>query len=178
MSGQLATRSFLACWPDQSTQQRLKHCADAVQAQVGGRVIRQENLHATLVFLGELIPTQLSTVEECCIPLPDVFRLELDRLGFWKTKGIVWVGSKTLDNEFNQFVENLRDRLRRLGFRIDNRPFIPHITLLRKVDRRPRYLLERLDWVIKEYTLVVSELSPEGARYSVTKRWSTLGDVE
>ena len=178
MSDRCATRSFLACWPDQSTKRKLKQCADRVQTQVGGRVIRQENLHATLVFLGELIPTQLSAVEECCTPLPNTFKLELDRVGFWKTKGIVWAGSKTLDIEFNQFVESLRDRLRRLGFRIDSRPFTPHITLLRKVHKRPRHVLEGLDWVIKEYTLVASELSPEGARYSVTKRWSTLGDVK
>lgn len=178
MSDGPVARSFLACWPDRSTTQQLKQCADRVHEQVGGRVIRQENLHATLVFLGELIPAQVSAVAACCVPLPKVFRLDLDRIGYWKSKGIVWIGTKSPDIEFNQFVESLRDRLRRVGFRIDNRPFTPHITLLRKVHRRPRVVLDKSEWVINEYALVASELSSDGARYSVSKRWSTLGDVK
>ena len=174
----MEVRSFLACWPDDSIAQQLKQCADRIQAQVGGRVIKQENLHVTLAFLGDLVPTQISTVREICTPLPKSFKLELNRVGFWKTKGIVWVGTKTPDLEFNEFVENLRDQIRRVGFRIDNRPFEPHITLMRKVRKRPRVVLGALDWVIKEYTLVASELDQDGAHYSVSRRWSTLGDVK
>ena len=178
MNNPVEVRSFLACWPDKSLAQQLNRCADHIQAQVGGRVIKQENLHVTLAFLGDLLPTQISTVEEVCVPMPRSFKLELDRVGFWKTKGIVWIGTRSPDIEFNEFVESLRDRLRRVGFRIDNRTFTPHITLLRKVRKRPRVMLETLDWVIKEYTLVASELERDGARYSVSKRWSTLGDVK
>ncbi|MDJ0956026.1 MAG: RNA 2',3'-cyclic phosphodiesterase [Arenicellales bacterium] len=178
MNDPLEVRSFLACWPDKPIAQQLNRCAARIQEQVGGRVIRVENLHVTLAFLGDLMPTQISAVEDVCAPLPRTFRLELDRVGFWKTKGIVWIGPRTPDVEFNKFVENLRDRLRRVGFRIDSRPFTPHITLLRKVRKRPRIVLEALDWVINEYTLVASKLEQDGARYSVSKRWSTLGDVK
>ena len=178
MNDPVEVRSFLACWPDKPIAQQLNRRADHIQAQVGGRVIKQENLHVTLAFLGDLLPTQISAVEEICVPLPKSFKLELDRVGFWKTKGIVWIGTRTPDTELNAFVESLRDRLRRVGFKIDNRPFTPHITLLRKVRKRPRVVLETLDWVIKEYTLVASELKRDGAHYSVSRRWSTLGDVE
>ena len=178
MNDPIEVRSFLACWPDKSIIQQLNRYADGIKEQVGGRVVKPENLHVTLAFLGDLLPAQISAVEDVCTPLPRSFELELDRLGFWKTKGIVWMGARTPDTEFNEFVENLRDRLRRLGFRIDNRPFTPHITLLRKVRKRPRIPLEALDWVVNEYTLVASKLEQEGARYSVSKRWSTLGDVK
>ena len=178
MNDPIEVRSFLACWPDKPIVQQLNQYADCIQGQVGGRVVKPENLHVTLAFLGDLLPTQISAVAEVCTPLPRSFKLELNRVGFWKTKGIVWMGSRTPDIEFNAFVESLRDRLRLLGFRIDSRPFTPHITLLRKVRKRPKMPLEPMDWVVNEYTLVASELKQEGACYSVSKRWSTLGDVK
>ncbi len=133
-----------------------------------------ENLHVTLAFLGELTAPQVSAVISCCHPLPARFRIKLDRLGFWQNRGLVWIGAREADPEFTQFVEDLRHRLRRLGFRIDQRLFVPHITLLRKARRRPRIALNGLEWTIDEYTLSASELRTDGARYSVLNRWSTI----
>ena len=168
------TRSFLACWPDTALTEELAHYASKVRDHVGGRIIARENLHITLAFLGELSKEQISAITDCCMPLPESYALNMDRVGFWKNRGLVWVGSREPNPEFSQFVEDLRHRLRRIGFRIDKRSFIPHITLLRKVRRRPRIQLDRMEWVIRDYTLCASELSPEGSRYSVLKRWSTI----
>lgn len=172
------TRSFLACWPGQVISKRLAQCARQMRDQVGGRVTRRENLHVTLAFLGGLTAAQLTAVAACCPPPPRRFTLDLDRTGYWKKRGIVWIGAKSPDPDFKDFVEDLRHRLRRLGCRIESRPFVPHITILRQARRRPRFKLDSQTWIIDEYTLVASELASEGARYSVSKRWSTNGDVK
>lgn len=174
LAEQSTTRSFLACWPDKALTEQLKHCSNQMQSQVGGRAVAAENLHVTLAFLGDLTAVQTSAVINCCLPLPGGFKIKLDRVGFWKNRGLVWIGARQGDLEFNQFVDDLRGRLRRLGFRIDHRLFIPHITLLRKARKRPRICLNELEWLIQEYTLSASELGPEGSRYSVLNRWSTI----
>lgn len=179
MNDQSLTRSFLACWPGASVHTALYHRAAQMRDQVGGRIIRPENLHVTLAFLGPLNSHQLEAVRQCCAPLPRRFEIELDRIGFFRKGGIVWAGSRSPDPELSRFVEDLRDCLRRLGFRVENRPFVPHITLLRKARRRPRSAApQALHWLVDEYTLSASELGPDGARYSVLDRWSTLGDVK
>lgn len=172
------TRSFLACWPDPSITDALQRAAADARGRVGGRVIRAQNMHVTLAFLGLLTSPQLSAVQACCEPLPARFHLSLDRIGFWKNRGIVWAGARSPDPGLGAFAEDLRDRLRRVGFRVDSRPFVPHVTLLRKAERRPRIEFRSLDWEIGEYTLVASEQTAEGAHYSVLKRWSTQGDVK
>ena len=86
-----------------------------------------ENLHITLAFLGDLTATQRSATINCCVPLPRSFNIILDRIGFWKNRGLVWIGPRESNPEFDQFVEDLRIKLRRLGFRVDRRAFVPHI---------------------------------------------------
>ena len=174
LAEQPTTRSFLACWPDTALVKALAGCSVQMQSQVGGRAVTAENLHITLAFLGNLTATQMSAAINCCAPLPKSFTITLDRIGFWKNRGLVWVGPRQPNLEFDQFVEDLRDKLRRLGFRVDRRSFVPPITLLRKARKRPRATVTGLDWIIQEYTLCSSELRPEGSRYSVLNRWSTI----
>jgi 2'-5' RNA ligase len=172
------TRCFLACWPDQHLSHELKNLADRVREQSGGRVTPQQNIHITLAFLGDLIPAQVQAVETSCPNLPEVFTMTLDRIGYWRNTGIVWAGSRNPDPEFIEFVEGLRYVLHRMGFRTDQRAFVPHLTLVRKAHKRPRLALESWNWRIGEYQLVASERSAKGSRYSTLKRWSIKGDVK
>lgn len=178
MTDKTRVRYFLACWPDQYLSHELKNLADGMREHTGGRVVSQQNIHVTLAFLGDLTPHQLQAVKVCCPTLPNVFPLTLDRIGFWRNSGIIWAGARNPDPDFIGFVEGLRYVLRRTGFSIDQRAFIPHLTLLRKARKRPRLKLAPMEWIITEYRLMVSELSAEGSRYSTLKRWSINGDVK
>jgi len=178
MSEQGTTRSFLACWPDRAVRGQLKAWADRFASQAHGRAISLDNIHMTLAFLGDLTPAQIDLARRCCQPLPRVFRLNLDHIGYWKRKGIIWVGTKHSDAELIQFVEGLRQGLKQAGLRLESRPFVPHVTLTRKSRRIPGLEFEPVPWLIGTYSLVASELTQEGSRYSVSNRWSTLGDVK
>ena len=137
-----------------------------------------QNIHVTLAFLGDLDPAQRSAVEAGCPAMATSYALTLDRIGYWKQGGIVWAGARIPDPEFMDFTELIRDSLRRVGVGVESRPFIPHLTLLRRARRLPRVRVEAIEWRIKEYTLVASELTPDGSHYSILRRWSSRGDVK
>lgn len=178
MPGEPTTRCFIACWPGPGIARRLEELSGSIQNSAGGRKIPRKNIHITLAFLGNLVSAQRAAAGACCPALPESFTLTLDRIGFFKHGGIVWAGARTPDPEFVHFVEQLRYSLRRVGFRIDARPFTPHLTLLRRARKRPRVKLDAMEWTIGDYTLATSELTPEGSQYSIVKRWSTPGDVK
>lgn len=171
-------RCFLACWPARNIGEHLHDLSGVAQKHSGGRRVALQNIHLTLAFLGDLMPTQRAAVEACCPPMERPLVLTLDRLGYWRQGGILWAGSRTPDPDFVDFAENVRAALRRVGFRLDSRPFVPHLTLLRKARRRPRVKIDPVDWPVTAYSLVASELTPAGANYSTRKRWSTPGDVK
>lgn len=178
LPGKTTTRCFLAFWPTPEITGHLARLSCMLQRQVGGRRTPEKNIHLTLAFLGDLIPPQIEAVGSCCPNVAAPFDVTLDRIGYWRNGGIVSAGPRLPDPDFAKFAEDIRSSLRRTGLRIDKRPFVPHLTLLRKAVRRPRIKTGSMEWRIREYTLVASELTPSGSQYSILKRWSTPGDVE
>jgi 2'-5' RNA ligase len=125
------------------------------------------------VFLGE---TELARLDELCALAGSIqakaFNLNLKQLGFWPHNRIAWVGADETPAELGALVEQLREKLRGAGFRFDHKPFVPHITLLRKADCRNHPLpAEEIEWRAAEFVLVRSALSENGAAYDVVGRW-------
>lgn len=165
-------RLFLALWPDEGVRKQLADLVRACQEQVRGRPVAPEKLHITLVFLGELPQTAAAAVSTCVDGLPILTtQLYLDRLGYWPRNGILWAGTREVDPAFASFVEDLRGRLGRLGFRVEQRPFSPHVTLMRRVRQRPRLPSPQIDWPVTGIALVRSELAPTGSHYEVVRCW-------
>lgn len=170
-------RYFLAVWPDESVRARLAEWSAAIQPGSSARQIPESKLHITLVFLGTLAPAQLEAVRSVAAATPwSGASLTLDRIGYWKRARIVWAGSTDGCAALSALAEELRARLRRLGFRVEERPFVPHVSLYRKAGRRPRWRREVIDWRIDEFCLVQSRPSPSGSRYEVLERWGARGD--
>jgi 2'-5' RNA ligase len=93
--------------------------------------------------------------------------LVLDRLGFWPRPRIVWLGCRVVPDTLKAFEGRLRRGLVQLGLVTERRAFSPHITLFRKVTRRPRLKLTPLQWSVDGLCVVRSVLGPTGARYQV-----------
>ncbi len=104
------------------------------------RWVRDECLHLTLKFFGEVAPERLQAIEEAIrlanqgsAPLP----MRLDELGAFpdpRRPRVLWVGL-----EAPPALELLQDRLERqcdaIGFPPEGAPFRPHVTLGRVRDR-------------------------------------------
>lgn len=172
-------RYFFAVWPQPPIRDELAAWSGEIGADKVAKRVPADNLHITLAFLGTLVVSQVEAARRVAAATtwkPTV--LELDRIGYWKRSRIIWAGPRQGCEPLSGLAEGLRDGLRRVGFRIDARPFVPHVTLFRKARRRPKWASRMVSWPIEEFCLVCSRLSAEGARYEILDRWSATGDVE
>jgi len=115
------------------------HLTDAVawlkSNSTSGKFTRRENLHITLVFLGEVDEHRLPLIHEamngiCCRP----FQLAFDGGGSFKRRGgdIYWIGIED-QGYLHQIYQQLGEKLARSGFDQEKRPFKPHLTIGRQV---------------------------------------------
>jgi RNA 2',3'-cyclic 3'-phosphodiesterase len=174
-----AGRYFFAVWPDDDVRAQLSQWSDAIRTGPPARRVPDSNLHITLVFLGNLESAPLEAVRTAAAQTPwHGATLTLDRVGHWNRSRVIWVGSGSGSEALTALAEVLRGRLRRLGFLVEERPFVPHVTLYRNAGRRPRWRRKTIYWQIDDFCLVRSTLSSAGARYEVVDRWSARDDVE
>ena len=100
-----------------------------------GRFTLDDNLHLTLIFIGECDDKQTKVL---IAAINDVvfepFPIEIDRLGrFSHNDGDLWWAGVKENKALSQLHQCLSDKLRQAGFSIEKRKFSPHITLGRQV---------------------------------------------
>lgn len=166
-------RLFFALWPDHRQRAAIQSVSRDALAASGGRAISAENLHATLVFLGN-VPGEsldlLTSVAQTLQARP--FELLLDRLDTWRKAGMLVLGASDVPPELLELLGELRRGLSAAGFAVEDRSFRLHVTLARKATVNQRLELDApVIWPVKDFVLVRSELKPEGSEYTVLRRW-------
>jgi 2'-5' RNA ligase len=170
-------RVFFALWPDDRLRSRLHRAAVDGARRFGGRAMQEQTLHLTLAFIGDIALDDLPKLLEAAAGVEGrVFRLILDRLGFWGHNRILWAGSHGTDPGLTQLAFSLAERLESTGYSSGikiGRSFAPHVTLVRNVaEKQPELLpLEPMEWVCREFVLARSRLSPRGSAYEIIGRW-------
>jgi 2'-5' RNA ligase len=167
-------RLFFALWPPAELQAWLAGVARGLQAELGGKATRQDSIHLTLVFLGAVSAQRLQDVAAAADAVPcEPFMLTLDTGGCWSHNRIAWVAPASTPQPLAETVQALQLSVRALGFSIDDRPYAPHITLVRKASgaRRTAPLSETAQWFVDHFVLVSSQLDTQGSRYSAIGRW-------
>ena len=163
-------RLFFALWPPPKTAHALGQWAHAVMAETGGSVMRSENIHLTLAFLGEADPDKAHNAAQRVGG--SAHRLPIDDAKYWKHNKIVWVGPRVMPPPLAALVGALHAALKDHGFALEERPFAAHISLIRKA-RAPRSIppLPALEWPVEEFVLVRSRTSPKGSTYEPVERF-------
>ncbi len=168
-------RLFLALWPDAAVRARLVEVRDFVAARHRGRPVDAQNLHITLAFLGSADADKQRCAEAAAAGIAAApFTLTLDSLGHWPRPQVSWVGSTAAPDAMNDLMTCLCSALTRCGFDLDNRPFRPHVTLLRKAHGRPEFppaLVPPIQWPVSQIHLVASVTRPQGAEYRIVGTW-------
>ncbi len=167
-------RLFFALWPDARLQERLHVLAREAVAGRRGRWLAAQNLHLTLVFLGYVSAGQRACLERvaaevCATP----FTLVLDQLGCFRRAGILWAGARDVPQALRALVQGLNAGMRGCGLTPDEREFHPHVTLVRKLRRcpPPQPIAPPLSWHVERFSLVLSNMYPDGARYEILRTW-------
>jgi 2'-5' RNA ligase len=164
-------RLFFSLWPDMPARTSLAARAQDAAKLFGGRPVSEGNLHLTLVFLGEVESSRIVALRQAADKAEGTaFALSLDLVGGFRRAGVVWAGCRRPPAELLRFQANLECLVREAGFAVDDRPFAPHLTLVRhaKGPREPGEI-EQVSWCAKAFALV--ESVPGRGAYRTLAEW-------
>ncbi|MFH0844292.1 MAG: RNA 2',3'-cyclic phosphodiesterase [Pseudomonadota bacterium] len=156
------------------------------------RWVKTENIHLTVVFLGQIEQDHLEAMEmeiqKACIKYGH-FEMSLKGTGCFPNKRnprVLWIGLHGDLVRMGYFRDALQDALSPFGVKGEKRSFRPHLTLgrFRTPDKRYSILDDLLSrhedlsspvFQLNELILFRSDLKPGGAEYSKLKSWTLSG---
>lgn len=164
---------FFALWPEPEVQAALVQHGHELQRGVGGKLTRRESIHLTLAFLGEVDLDRMDEIRGVGARTEfQPFAFAVDTAGCWGHNGVAWLGPRLTPEPLVSLVGSLRGALQESGFRVEQRPYAAHVTVVRKARCRPIDLrLAPVEWRVDDFVLVRSQLGAEGSRYTVIGRW-------
>ncbi|MGH6630350.1 MAG: RNA 2',3'-cyclic phosphodiesterase, partial [Burkholderiales bacterium] len=120
---------FFALWPHAELRRSLHQAAKHLHVSCGGRPVNPQNLHLTLVFLGEVETVRLSDLGSAVSGVEaGAFDLNIERLGYWEHNRVAWAAPRNVPEALAVLVGRLRAPLLGAGFKFDQRDFAAHIT--------------------------------------------------
>ena len=171
MSGTRAHRLFFALDPDEEVRNRTA----AFQRSLGleGRAVPPRNFHVTLAFLG-MQPAEVID-EACAVASRLSFQpcaVVLDIPGSFKRAGVFWLGTQQLPGPLETFQHQLVSGLLDAGIGYDRKPWKFHLTLYRKMRKRPSIMpTVAIDWRLQGFSLIESVSVRSGVEYHTLAHW-------
>jgi 2'-5' RNA ligase len=149
--------------------------------------VREENLHLTLKFLGDVPITKVELVAQAterAAKTVEPFELNVLGCGAFPPKGqprVLWVGIDDPSGQLALLRTTLEDESAEAGFPREEKPFHPHLTIARI--RKPhdsRHLaavhqeigFEPETVRASKLALISSELGSEGSRHTIVARYA------
>lgn len=129
-------RLFIALDPGKKLRDQLSGIQEDLKNQgIRGSWSRMENLHMTLVFLGECTASQKQAAQAVLekLPCPETI-LPCTGLGHF---GSLWYLGFQADPALEDYVRQLKACLQEAGVSFDAKPFKAHVTLIRKASAIP-----------------------------------------
>ncbi len=150
---------------------------------------RADNLHLTLKFLGEIEESRVALLSAAAARAAEKsvpFELAIEGAGAFPPRGaprVLWLGVDDSSGGLAQLHSRLEAECAGSGFKREERPFHPHLTLARlRAPQGTRSLaqfheetgFEAAAFRVEELVVMLSELGPGGSRYTPLSR-HTLG---
>jgi 2'-5' RNA ligase len=178
-AGQQTVRVFFALWPNARVQKQLGGLVEGLQLEklCGGRKTKTENIHLTLLFVGEVDSRRLEALHRIAGEVREAagaraFDLVVEQIRYWKHNNIVYA-TTSLPQELIDLVTALQDALSAAAFSMEQRAYKPHITLMRNASCQTLpALAEPIAWRVREWVLVKSTQTSDGSNYVPIGRWS------
>jgi 2'-5' RNA ligase len=166
-------RLFFALWPPPEVRDALFAAAGPLRDACRGRPVPKRNLHLTLAFLGGVPSERLDSLVAAAAGLATApFELVFDRAGRFDSARVAFLACSRAPPAARALAEALRAAMAPLGFPPERRPFVPHLTVLRKSrDCEPGELAASVSWPVGEFVLVHSALLPSGPEYQPVARF-------
>ena len=186
-SSEGSIRGFIALDIPSEVKLTLLEAIQNLNSQIpkGVRWLDSRAMHLTLKFLGNVDPGMISGVlDSMSLSAEPVapFRLGLSGLGMFpneKRPRVLWAGVQGDLDALMELQQRVEAAMHSLGFAMEARPFSPHLTLGRVIDKISGSLQLQIGgavssatlgnddlWLVNEVHLVRTFLAPGGASYS------------
>jgi len=162
-------RLFISVNCDDKVKNQLLTVQDKIKSQsVKGNFSLPENLHLTLVFIGETPEDQVqvitSVIDQSLKPGVAPFTLTFSTVGCYthSKKELWWIGTDRDDMSLvnlKTIRRRIADGLISKGVNFDNRPFNPHITLGREIKHTSPIIIPKQEimYPVNRISLMKSE---------------------
>ena len=166
-------RLFFALWPDWEIRQSISQGVMPYLDDVCGRKVSQQQWHITLAFLGHINDDIVSCIQHQADKVTgQAFELTLDTLGHWSRPKVVWLGCASVPEAMRALVNSLNTELQGCGYEPEYQDFKAHMTLMRKVTRRPgTFEFNPIHWAVNQFVLIESQMNHHGSKYQVIRQW-------
>lgn len=165
-------RLFFAALPESETLHQLEATLMALPADLG-RLVPAPNLHLSLAFVGAVSGVHLECLRMRArrVVAPEI-TLCLEHFGHFAHAEVLWIGPQTVPVELSELVAQLTAVVSACGVAPDTRPYVPHVTLARRVRRLPLTLeLTPVAWRARGFALMESMRAPHGTMYRIVERY-------
>lgn len=172
-------RLFLAIFLPQEAREEARKAQDQIRGQMRHSDVRWTNpddMHVTLHFLGDTSEEAkgdlVALLRETEWPRPFSWSLtEVSGFPNKKQPKAIYVGVTTHPNATGVRVRTAK-ALAELGFHLDRRPWVPHVTIGRvnvqsEVLKPEEISVGRVSFEVSSFALVRSTPTPEGSRYEI-----------
>jgi 2'-5' RNA ligase len=170
-------RLFFALWPDDAVRQQITDAFNqSPQSKLNGRIMRQSNLHITLHFIGNVNDEKMHCLhQQASQQTAEAFSLNLDHYGYFYKPRVLWMGCHQQPDNLKSLYKELGVLFRHCDYQAENRPYAPHLTLMRKLSR-PGELepFSSISWQVNDFVLVESVAGAAGVEYKVLQRYPLL----
>ncbi|MGF1578362.1 MAG: RNA 2',3'-cyclic phosphodiesterase [Gemmataceae bacterium] len=181
-------RTFIAIHPGQTIRNRIIKLRDSLIEQgAQAKWVEEDNLHITLLFLGEVDMVSLGnicTAVSNCAQEFSPFSVKVETTGCFpniRRPRVLWAGVTTGKEQVRELHDALEQPLLDMGcYRREDRKYTPHLTIGRvKGDKHENNLSTLMsqwaDWSagevnVDEILVMGSELKRDGPVYSVLSR--------
>ena len=181
-------RTFVAIELDQEALDWLKGVQERLKADLPQGLVRwvdPKGIHLTLKFLGEVPQGKIKAIEEVLKGVGQrhrPFSFSYGGLGCFPSfshPNVIWVGVEEKTGALRALQEDVERSLAKLGFRPEDKPFSPHLTLGRVGRGLSGAERKRLgeyikaggveyggEFLVEAISLMKSDLFPTGAVYT------------
>jgi RNA 2',3'-cyclic 3'-phosphodiesterase len=188
-------RSFLAFELPPDIRKTLSDASDAMKrGLLNLRWVRLENIHLTLIFLGNFPSNRVDSTGDALKEICDKyapFSIQLKGIGTFggrRNPRVLWAGIDGELDRMGAFRDDLQIKLRAFGVKKEDRKFKPHLTLARfRKGNKPEMELPRIlsefkdisspSCKLEELLFLKSDLKPGGAIYTKLMKWSLKGNM-
>jgi 2'-5' RNA ligase len=175
-------RLFFAVLPEKPAATRIEQLTQALRHEhdLHGSVVHAEQLHITLVGLGEYVelsPDLLAAAAGAASQIAQTaFRVRFDYVQTFRNKSrmtekypVVLCGDEGVIG-LDTLYQGLRGKLRSLGFKGIPASTTPHVTLLYEPEPVPGQVVAAVEWTVREFVLLRRHIG-QHLPYSIVGKW-------